>query len=129
MLPDGHLQKQESYFKMEHALYANERYLNLTKVQRCLLIDFCGQYNGRNNGDLVLTPTFADEFQWVYKTVKENKQALIDSGLVRLVGRKPLNSGKFMNLYAIAWRNLDEDCNTWIEEEAKKKKPLSLKFS
>jgi hypothetical protein len=128
MLPDGHLQKSESYFKAEHALYANHRYLKLNGLQRGLLFDLCATHNGFNNGDLVLTPTFAEELGWNYKTVKNNKQALIDSGLIRVVGRKPLNNYKYMDLYAIAWRPLDEDCNKYITEEAKKKRPLKLKF-
>jgi len=129
MLPDGHLQKKESFFKSEHALFANKRYQKLTGLQRGLLHDLCATHNGRNNGDLVLTPTFCKEFGWNYKTVGNNKQALIDSGLIRLVGHKPLNNYKTMDLYAIAWRSLDEDCNPYIEEHAKQRKLLNLKFS
>lgn len=103
MLPDGHEQKKASFFKADHALFANDRYQKLNGLQRGLLHDLCATFNGRNNGDLVLTPTFCEELKWNYKTVKKNKQALIDCGLIRLVGHKPLNSCKMMALYAIAW--------------------------
>ena len=128
MLPDGHEQKKASFFKADHALFASKRYQSLNGLQRGLLHDLCATFNGRNNGDLVLTPTFCDELNWNYKTVKKNKQALIDSGLVRLVGYKPLNNHKMMALYALSWLPLNEDSNSYIEEHAKKRKTLNLKF-
>jgi hypothetical protein len=128
MMPDGHEQKKDSFFKADHALFASKRYQSLKGLQRGLLHDLCATFNGRNNGDLVLTPTFCDEFNWNYKTVGKNKQALIDSGLVRLVGYKALNNYTMMALYALAWLPLNEDCNKYIEEHAKKKKVLNLKF-
>jgi hypothetical protein len=128
MLPDGHEQKNESFFKSEHALYANNRYLRLTGTQRALLHDLCATHNGRNNGDLVLTPQFCKNLNWDYGTVKKNKRALLDSGLIRLVGYKPLNNFKMMSLYAIAWRKIDEECNKYIDDSSKKRKLLDLKF-
>lgn len=128
MLPDGHIQLKESFFKAEHAIYASKRYKELTGTQKGLFWDLCATHNGKNNGDLVLTPTFADEFGWNYKTVKNNKQALLDSGLIRLVGYKPLNNHKMMALYALAWKPINEGCNDFIEEHALKRKLLNLKF-
>ncbi|MEM0909835.1 MAG: hypothetical protein AAGJ37_02605 [Pseudomonadota bacterium] len=128
MLPDGHIQRVESYFRADHAIFASNRYLGLTTTQRALFWDLCAQFNGRNNGDLALNNTFCKEFGWDYGTVKKNRGALVKSGLVYIAGEKPLNNYKMMKLYALAFRDLNEDCNEYITEGAKRKQTINLKF-
>jgi hypothetical protein len=128
MLPDGHLQKTASFFMAPHALFANDRYLNLSVTQRSLLFDLCAQFDGSNNGDLALNTTFCKAFHWSYYTVKANRGKLVESGLVRHVGSKPLNNYKVMKLYALAWLPINEESNEYINKEELNRKELDLKF-
>ena len=121
MRPDGGGVKRHSYVRVPHQLFYYDGYLNLSIAQKALLFDLYSQFKGDNNGNLCLTPSFADDYRWSRGTVKNNRSALVDSGLIRVVGRKPLNNYTFMCLYAVNWLPVN-DCNQWIDREELKKR-------
>ncbi|MFV1873967.1 MAG: hypothetical protein ACMZ64_11660 [Oleiphilus sp.] len=71
-----------------------------------LLIDLYGQYNGSNNGDLILTKDFLKTRGWnsvsqIYKARDE----LLERGLIVVARQGGRNR---CSLYAVTWKNIDE---------------------
>lgn len=128
MLPNGRsATTNDLFFRLPKELYKCSGYLGLNKTQRALLFDLCSQYNLRNNGDLSLAPRFMKPLGWDDKVVARNKQALIDSKLVRVAGHKVLNNYKWMYLYALSWLEID-DCSEYIYPESLSMPKQSLRF-
>lgn len=128
MLPNGRKAGTGDYFfRLPKALFECTGYLKLNKTQRALLIDLCSQFNGKNNGNLTLAPSIMEALGWDEKTVKRNKQALLDSKLIRISGHKQLNNKRYMYLYAIAWLEID-DCSDYIDRCSITLPKQSLKF-
>jgi hypothetical protein len=78
----------------------------LSTSARCLLVDLCHQYNGRNNGDIAAAPKTLEPFGW-------RSRGTVDDALVELIAlgflQQTRQGGRNRcSLYALTWRGIDE---------------------
>jgi len=103
------------FLGIPHNVWLHCDFIGLSPVALKLLIDILGQYNGSNNGDLVITRSFLKTRGWnsvsqIYKARDE----LVEKGLVVLARQGGRNR---CSLYAITWKNIDE-CKGKIDIKA-----------
>ena len=83
-----------------------------------LLVDLCGQFRGKNNGDLTVAWNVLNKRGWKSKTtITRAVKELIDAGLIiqTRTGRF-LNPGKACALYGLTWKAID-DCEGKLDIE------------
>ena len=94
------------FLGIPHHVWLHEDFISLSPVALKLLVDILGQYNGNNNGDLVITRSFLKTRGWnsvsqIYKARNE----LVDKELIVLARQ---GGRSRCSLYAITWKNIDE---------------------
>jgi hypothetical protein len=78
----------------------------LSTSAKCLLVDLCHQYNGKNNGDIAAAPKTLEPYGW-------RSRGTVDDALVELVAlgflQQTRQGGRNRcSLYAITWQGIDE---------------------
>lgn len=89
------------------ALQTTEKYKDLSKFARALLVDFLHQYNGSNNGCLVMTLNHMKRYGWnSSSTITKYRKELMAAGYVIRVqqGSQPSTP----SFYAITWKRIDD---------------------
>tara|TARA_R110001599_G_scaffold343241_1_gene565707 strand:- start:1415 stop:1828 length:414 start_codon:yes stop_codon:yes gene_type:complete len=94
------------FFAIPYNVWAHHDFASLSPKATKLLIDVLGQYNGKNNGDMILTKAFLKTRGWnsvsqIYKARDE----LLEKELIVLTRQGGRNR---CSLYAFTWRNIDE---------------------
>jgi hypothetical protein len=88
----------------------SKAYLSLSYTARSLLLEFCLQYRGFNNGMLLATMRHLKKRGWnSADVVTRAKRELIQVGLIfeTVKGRRP----SIASWYALTWQNLDLNAN------------------
>lgn len=95
-----------TFAAVPYVVLESQGYINLSAYARALLLEFCKEFNGRNNGRLCCIWDQLRLRGWNSpNTVTKAKAELIDNGLI-WESRK----GAFPNRaawYALTWRDLD----------------------
>ncbi|OTP73948.1 hypothetical protein [Caballeronia sordidicola] len=95
-----------TFAAIPYVVLESQGYINLSAYARALLLEFCREFNGRNNGRLCCIWDQLKERGWNSpNTVTKAKAELIEQGLV-WESRK----GAFPHRpswYALTWRDLD----------------------
>ncbi|HBC3487159.1 TPA: hypothetical protein KDY96_004032 [Vibrio parahaemolyticus] len=119
---------KQRYVGIPHPIVKSEQFANLSPSATRLLFMILFQYNGSNNGNLVVTWKDYQDIAGVKseKTFRAALDELVESGLLLRVGfgTTKRSRGKLPYLYAIAWLSIDETHNVNI-----KPRPPPLKMS
>jgi len=121
---------KKGFLMLYHEMLKHPAYTSLSTRGKAMLIDVGGQYNGRNNGDLVATHSVLSKLGWNSNDqIKKAVDELIEHGFLVLTrqGRRP----RVPSLYAITWQAVDE-CDGKLEEVKSNPVPLNywkLRFS
>ncbi len=105
----GRRSKQPSFVSFRKDVFLHSAvYKSLSYRAKALLIDLTMQFNGKNNGDLLMTWTYMHDQGWgstdaLYAAKKE----LLEKGLLEVTRHGGLG---FPSLYAVTWWSID-DCN------------------
>ena len=103
----GGRSKQPSFVMFRKDVFLHSAaYKALSYRAKALLIDLTMQFNGKNNGDLVMTWTYMNSRGWTSKAaLYAAKEELLEKGLIELTRQGWLGR---CGLYAVTWWPIDE---------------------
>jgi len=94
------------FVRLFHSLLDSPRYIVLSHTAKTLLVDVARHYNGRNNGDLAITPKVMKKRGWrSNSTLRRALRELLDTELLMLTRQGGRNK---CSLYALTWLPVDE---------------------
>ena len=105
--------KQPSFVSFRKDVFLHSAaYKSLSCRAKALLVDLTMQFNGKNNGDLVMTWAYMHDQGWrstdpLYAAKKE----LLEKGLLEVTRQGGLG---FPSLYAVTWWSID-GCNSKLD--------------
>jgi hypothetical protein len=96
----------ERFVRLPHVVLDSAAYRNLSHTARSLLVDTARQYNGKNNGRLVVTPKYLAPLGWnSADVIQRAKVELLNSGLL-IETRKGARPNKAA-WYMLAWHDIN----------------------
>ncbi|SDJ57895.1 hypothetical protein SAMN04488540_11014 [Ferrimonas sediminum] len=101
--------KKSKFTQVLKIVLSHPEYLALGKPAQALLWEVAAQYNGHNNGELLLTHAHFGPRGWTKPALKKARDELLNADWLRLTCCPLSRAGSAPLHYALSWQPLDTD--------------------
>ncbi|GAA4881588.1 hypothetical protein GCM10023333_14640 [Ferrimonas pelagia] len=99
--------KKSKFAQVLKIILSHPDYLALSKPAQALLWEVAAQYNGHNNGELLLTHAYFGSRGWTKPALKKARDELLNADWLRLASCPLSRKGSEPLRYALSWKPLD----------------------